>query len=73
MTMQWEALCRNADRLLFRQLMQRRLEQGDHSMPQVIHGFYVTAYEDTARREHEPSHVTSADQPLEKGGAMKRI
>jgi protein-S-isoprenylcysteine O-methyltransferase Ste14 len=98
--MQWEALCRNADRLLFRQLMQRRLEQGEHSMSQPIHGepFPVEAGEppvlsgkDHAQnpgeyppfhfrfqwrspsRGHQPFTVTSADKPLEKGGAMKRM
>jgi uncharacterized OsmC-like protein len=34
--MQWEALCRNADRLLFRQLMQRRHHEGTHSMSQLV-------------------------------------
>jgi protein-S-isoprenylcysteine O-methyltransferase Ste14 len=73
MTMHWEALCRNADRLLFRQLMQRRLEKGDQSTPEVIHGFYVTAQANTTCSEHQPCNVTRADKPLDKGGAMKRI
>jgi uncharacterized OsmC-like protein len=35
MTMQWETLCRNADRILFGQLMQRRQDKRGHMMSQV--------------------------------------
>src|SRR5512145_435302 len=34
--MQWESLCRNADRLLFRRLFHHRHEKGGQSMPRVV-------------------------------------
>ncbi|HEU4684629.1 MAG TPA: OsmC family protein, partial [Nitrospira sp.] len=62
--MQWEALCRNADRLLFLQLMQRRLEQGGRTMSQsaeltTINGVDVHRMGQTVKAIQNHPHVAT--------------
>jgi uncharacterized OsmC-like protein len=62
--MKWEALCRNADRLLFLQLMQRRQEQEDRSMPQMtekttINGVDVQRIGQTVKAIQDNPHVAT--------------
>ncbi|HSA64602.1 MAG TPA: hypothetical protein VLE25_07930 [Nitrospira sp.] len=71
MTMQREALCRNADQILFGQLMQRRQDKRGHTMSQVevntrINGVDVQRMAETLTLETKST--ISSDQRLQAAG-----